>query len=111
LISFPADDRADTVSIALIGDVLEMSHPEMQSPMMLHPAQEQAWELHNDNPDIPPPTTTLEDVELIANCVQMDLPRIAGTATATVDGTEMVFVNRLVFFRDNTLLKLQPAEA
>jgi hypothetical protein len=103
IIPFPADGQADMVTIALIGDVLEVSHPEMQAPMVLNRADEPAWTMENPNPAIPRPTLTLSDAVLLVGCDQMDLPRIIGTTSATVEGTRMDFVNRFVFLDGSTL--------
>jgi len=103
VIPFPADGQADRVTIALIGNVLEVSHPEMQAPMVLRLADEPAWTMHTDTPGIPRPGLTLSDAELMVGCDQMDLPRVIGTTSATVDGTRMDFVNRLIFLSDDLL--------
>lgn len=103
VIPFPGDGQMDMVTIALIGNVLEARHPEMQEPMVLRLADEPAWVMHNDNPDIPQPSLTLSDAELMVGCDQMTLPRIIGTTSATVDGIQMDFVNRLIFIDHTTL--------
>lgn len=103
VIPFPADGQTDMVTIALIGDVLEVSHPEMLAPMVLRLADEPIWTLDNDNPATPRPGLTLSDAELLVGCDQMQLPRIIGTTSATVDGIQMDFVNRFIFIDNATL--------
>lgn len=103
VIPFPADNQVEMVTITLIGDVLEVSHPEMQEPMVLHRADEPAWTMANDNSAIPKPTLTLSDAELSVGCDQMALPRIIGTTTAMVDGIKMDFINRFIFLSDDAL--------
>ena len=103
VIPFPSSPETEVVTISLIGDALEASHPEMQSPMVLRLADEPRWTMDGDNPAIPLPSLSLSDVELAVGCDQMQLPRIIGTASAMVEGTKMDFVNRLIFVDDSTL--------
>ncbi len=103
VIPFPADPKAEVLTIAQFGEVLEAHHPEMQAPMVLQLADEPRWVMETDDPSIPKPTLTLSDVELLVGCDQMALPRIIGTTSAVVDGVKMDFVNRLIIVDDRTL--------
>lgn len=109
VIPFPADPEVEELTIALIGDVLEASHPEMQAPMVLQLADEPRWIMEPDDPGIPKPTLTLSDLELVLGCDQMALPRIIGTTSAVVDGTRMDFVNRLIMIDTGSLYGVMEA--
>lgn len=109
VIPFPADPSQEVLTIALIGDELEASHPDMQAPMVLRPTEEPLWNLEAEDPSVPRPSMTLSDLELVVNCPQAEMPRVIGTTSATVQGTRMDFVNRLVYYSEAGLYGVMEA--
>lgn len=109
IIPFPPDPEQEVLTIALIGEVLEASHPEMQAPMVLQLADEPIWTFESEDPAVPKPSATFVDLQQSVDCDQANLPRIIGTTSAMVDGTRMDFVNRLLYTRSNELFGVMEA--
>ncbi|WP_333712744.1 hypothetical protein [Yoonia sp.] len=96
VLPFPGADEVDTITIFQLGDTLQATHPEAQEPLVLRLADEPRWVVEIDNPDIPEPLLSPEDVALVAGCSQLELPRLIGTSTAVIDGVTMEFTYRMM---------------
>lgn len=103
VLPFPGDGQVDTLTIALFDDVLAATHPEMQAPLVLEPADEPRWVVDISDLYTPAPVLSPDDVGLIMGCDQMELPRIVGTTIAVVDGVQMDFTYRLMAAEVSTL--------
>ncbi|MBW4976247.1 hypothetical protein KZZ08_21730 [Roseovarius mucosus] len=96
VLPFPGDGEVETITIFQLGDTLQATHPEAQEPLVLRPAEEPRWVVEIDNPEIPEPLLSPEDVALAAGCSQLELPRLIGTSTAVIDGVTMEFTYRMM---------------
>ncbi|WP_099828005.1 hypothetical protein [Oceaniglobus indicus] len=103
ILPFPGADEVDTITIWQLGETLQATHPEMQAPLVLRLADEPRWTVETDNPEIPEPLLSPDDVALVADCSQLELPRLIGTSTAVVDGTRMDFTYRMMALDWSTL--------
>lgn len=111
LLPFPEDANVDRLTIALIGDVLEASHPDMQSPMILRFADEPRWEIDRSDAAKPAPVASPDDIAQGFGCDQLELPRVVGTATAMVDGVQMDFTYRMMATDWSTLFGVMQMKA
>lgn len=107
VLPFPADARADAVSLVMIGDELIIEHPEAPQPMPLRPVGEPRWA----KADKAQPGTGVngrllapDDAALgVAGCDQMDLPRLIGNYALTSGGQAMEFTIRVIALEPDTL--------
>ncbi|TYB83338.1 hypothetical protein [Maritimibacter fusiformis] len=103
VLPFPGDGEVETITIFQLGDTLQATHPEAQAPLVLRLADEPRWTVDIDNPAIPDPLMTPDDVAMVAGCPQLDLPRLVGTSTAVMDGVPMEFTYRMMAMDWSTL--------
>ena len=103
VLPFPGDGEVETITIFQLGDTLQATHPEAQAPLVLRLADEPRWTVEIDNPEIPEPLLSPEDVALVAGCSQLELPRLIGTSTAVVDELAMEFTYRMMAVDWSTL--------
>lgn len=96
VLPFPGDGEVETLSVALRGDRLEATHPQAQAPLGLRLADEPRWVVDTSAPYGPAPVLSPDDVGLMMDCDQMELPRLVGTSTAVVDGVRMDFTYRMM---------------
>ncbi|WP_143598885.1 hypothetical protein [Pseudothioclava arenosa] len=104
---FPSDPAADEVFISVEGAEMVLDHPEAQQPMVMRRAEEPRWtgsDKARPAPGAKDPLLKPDDAALaVAGCDQLELPRVIGNSTATVDGAQMTFTMRLMLLDPNTL--------
>lgn len=103
ILPFPGDGEVEMITIWQSGDTLQATHPEAQGPLVLRLVDEPRWTVETDNPAIPAPLLSPDDVALAAGCSQLELPRLIGTTTAVVDGVQMNFTYRMMAMDWSTL--------
>ncbi|WP_436639418.1 hypothetical protein [Microbaculum sp. FT89] len=100
---FPAADDNDVLSIAEQGDKLALTHPDMREPMVLQLTDEKAWSLDTSAPYEPVPVLTPDDVAMVVDCDQTNLPRLIGKTSYTLDGIRMDMTYRMMVADRSTI--------
>ncbi|MCT8971514.1 hypothetical protein [Microbaculum marinisediminis] len=100
---FPSDDDSDVLSIAEFDDQLALTHPDMHEPMVLRLSDEGPWSLDTSAPYEPVPVLTPDDVALVVDCDQMDLPRLVGRTSYALDGIRMDMTYRMMVADPSTI--------
>ena len=113
VLPFPADPQADEVFLSVIDGDMVLDHPEAQQPMVMRPVDEPRWTgsdkakpAGGKDPLLKPDDAALA----VAGCDQMELPRVIGHSSATVDGATMNFTMRLMLLDPSTLYGAFQAE-
>lgn len=98
ILPIPADNVAETFTIALIDGTLTGLHPQAPSPLVFEPAGEPRWVAETDRGQ-PAPSITPDDAAVsISGCDQMELPRVVGTSGGVVAGHKLEFTFRMIVF-------------
>jgi len=96
---FPASGDAETMQIEMSPNGgLVGTHPEAQQSVAFNWADEPPWsfEAHANKDGVPAPMLSSSDVETLMGCGVENLARLIGRTQATIDGTTMDMVLRLM---------------
>jgi len=95
---YPNAGDNETITFERTGNQLIATSPEMQEPMVFRLTEEPPWKFLTQDAahGITAPPVTFEDMGLAMGCDAADMPRLIGTATASVEGMNMKFTMRVM---------------
>ena len=91
-------DGPETIMLVRENNDLLMKHPMAPAPLVFKRPIEGEWVFMEDDTDsrFPAPTLNSEDLRLISDCDNADMPRLIGRASITMNGVAMDFTYRLI---------------
>lgn len=111
ILPFGKEDGSEIIDLNIDDDKLLVTHPDMQTPLVIVPADEARWSVDSNDPYKPAPVISPDDVAMIFGCDQMNIPRMIGTATEVVEGIEMHFTYRFMSIDRKTMYGLMEVRA
>lgn len=105
-IPYGADpDGPETMTLFRMDNVLVVTHPLAQEPLVLEWADEPVWNFQRnaDQDGVPEPLLSSQDIEIVMGCSNDRMARLIGETTFVVDGIAMDFTYRLMVVNDNAM--------